>query len=146
MGPKDLHTLADELAKGRTPAKLRCAVGRAYYAAFHSAASLLRECGHTVVANANAHGDIMNCLGGTPRQELKEISSKISGLRGSRNAADYDLTNPKFENPKNVQVAVTTAERVLQALETWRQEPKKSELKLLLAQYRQAIAGVRPVN
>jgi hypothetical protein len=58
---KDFLTLAEIWINGVTEAEWRCAVSRAYYAAFHEARHLLWDLGFTVPLGDQAHAFGCDC-------------------------------------------------------------------------------------
>ena len=53
---EEFQTLAETWVQGGSEAEWRCAVSRAYYAAFHAARDLLSDLGFRVPRAGQAHG------------------------------------------------------------------------------------------
>jgi hypothetical protein len=109
--------LAYELLQhsGRNEAKLRCAIGRAYYAAFLRTRSYLQGQGFTI-SRDRPHQDVWDFID-SPRVPVRgAISQGGKRLRDWRNSADYDLIYPS-DLSAEAAVAFMTAERLLKDLE-----------------------------
>jgi uncharacterized protein (UPF0332 family) len=93
-------------------ANFRCAISRAYYAAYHKARlRLYNKWGIRVASNANAHGEVRNEF---KKKGERQIAAALDRMRIDRNKADYNdsvagLTITTKENLKR-------ANKVLSAL------------------------------
>jgi len=68
-------------------ANLRCAISRAYYAAFHSAKLKLYEKWNISVSrDASAHKEVKECY---EQKNMKMIALNLERMRIDRNKADY---------------------------------------------------------
>lgn len=94
MNPEEFLATADELCEGTREADWRSAVSRAYYAAFHAARNLLRECGFAVPRHGEAHAYLTDRLAHCGNPSLVLAARDLLVLRGQRNRADYDLDRP----------------------------------------------------
>jgi len=101
--PVEFHILASTLlstvsgapvaVSGSDQAKVRTAIGRAYYAAFLVAREKLSILGAiTPKRNWEDHGLVVDALGG----EGSDLGSKMHFLRRKRNQADYNLNPSGF--------------------------------------------------
>ena len=88
---RDFLTLAQVWSRGRSEAEWRCAVSRAYYAAFHECRQLLGELGFVVPRADLAHAYLWLRLSNSQVVELVDAGSELNTLRRERNRADYDL-------------------------------------------------------
>ncbi len=99
MDPRSFRDLAAKLA-GRAepaPAEHRSAMSRAYYAAFHVAAALLREWHFKVPENADGHGEVQDLLTDSGDPRMMQVASELGTLRTKRNQADYKLDRRDVE-------------------------------------------------
>ena len=115
MNPRDLLDVANDLVTGLREADWRSAVSRAYYAAFHVARLLLRQCGFVVPRTDQAHSYIWLRLSNCGHPDIVKAGSDLRDLRSERNAADYDLDWP-FPQPAALG-DVQTAEDVIKLLD-----------------------------
>jgi uncharacterized protein (UPF0332 family) len=97
------------------------AVSRAYYAAFHTARLLLRQCGFDVPFGDQAHGYLWLRLANSGHPDVVEAGKNLNHLRQKRNWADYDLDR---ELSQDAAIGyVLAAESIIQLLETVVTEP-----------------------
>lgn len=89
----DLLRFAEKLCLGQSETEWRCAISRAYYAAFHLAKDFLRALGFDAPRTETAHAFLWRRLQGCGHAELRLIGSDLNQLRGQRNRADYDLAD-----------------------------------------------------
>src|SRR5437660_49553 len=136
MDPRDFQRLAVTLCAGGKPADLRCAVGRAYYAAFNVAAAMLRIWGVPIARNAASHGEVLRYLGNSGDADLIAAGHKLGTLRSRRNAADYDLTATDVEQPKTVRSLVETAGRLIETMDRSADPSRAARIKTALEAYR----------
>jgi uncharacterized protein (UPF0332 family) len=91
MSPRDPLDVAAALITGIHEAEWRSAVSRAYYAVFHAARDLLRQCGFAVPNGDQAHGYLWLRLANAGHPDVKQAGVDVQELRKGRNRADYDL-------------------------------------------------------
>lgn len=117
MNPVDFCDLASELAKSDSPAKLRTAISRAYYAAHHVGANLLRNLGFTLERTGKAHTQVQHrLLGcGVANKDVRKAGVKLGGLQSERTKADYHLNNDSL-NSKTVEAHVKTSREIIEIL------------------------------
>ena len=116
-------TLAQELTSKSTTspipeAHLRCAISRAYYAAFCKARNLLlNKDGYSTPRGKNAHQDVAYKFEGSTDATRQNIGSLLRHLRSVRNIVDYKNTfsGNQFGITK---AALTEAEEVIKLLGT----------------------------
>ena len=96
-------------------ARLRSAVGRAYYAAFCTARNHLRDKeGHSIPSSARAHECVIKAFKKGPDTQRCEIGENLARLREHRNKAEYkDLV---CGIDKIAAISLQRAARVLSAL------------------------------
>src|SRR5262249_17909840 len=94
MNPRDILDVADALITGSKEAEWRSAVSRAYYAAFHVAAGLLRQCGVDGPRGEQAHAYPGLRPANAGHADVGTAGGDLNDLRKLRNWADYDLDQP----------------------------------------------------
>jgi uncharacterized protein (UPF0332 family) len=121
MSPRDFLDLAAALITGAHEAEWRSAVSRGYYAVFHVARTLLRQCGFMVPKGDQAHAYLWLRLSNSGHPDVDQAGQELRELRKMRNEADYDLDFPLAHNTAlgHVQLADT----VFDLLETAKGEP-----------------------
>lgn len=128
MDPREFHTQAVGLLKGGRPADCRSAISRAYYAAFHVAAEVLRANGFAILENHAAHEQVTRHLLGSDDPTLMAVGSQLSDLRGMRNKADYRLAMLAVENVRTAQTLVTSPAQHIQNLEASFNGPNRQRI------------------
>jgi uncharacterized protein (UPF0332 family) len=118
MDPRDFHTQAVNLLRAGQPADCRSAISRAYYAAFHVAATILRSNGFAILENHHAHEQVTRHLLGSGHPAVVAVASQLRELRGMRNKADYRLSLAVVEAVKTAQMSVANAGGHIRTLET----------------------------
>ena len=118
MDPRDFQQLASILSKGKRPAEVRTAISRAYYAAFNVGVELLQNMGFTILKSSAAHGEVLNHLGNSGDDDIKEASVKLGDLSSMRIKADYRLEYTWIETPKTAKAWVKQAKNVIDTLDT----------------------------
>jgi uncharacterized protein (UPF0332 family) len=89
--PEDFLVLAEAWVTTGSEAEWRCAVSRAYYAAFHAARQLLRDLGFRVPRAGQAHAYTFMRLSNCGALVLQQAGADLDALHGERNRADYDI-------------------------------------------------------
>ena len=93
-------------------ATYRCAVGRAYYAAFgHARAYAIRRQGFSAAGTASDHGRLIQHYDTIGQQQ---IARRLRYLRGWRNQCDYDQVVPRLQ--RIVRLAIRDAAAVIRQL------------------------------
>lgn len=114
---RDLLRLAERLCLEVGEPEWRCAVSRAYYAAFHRARDLLQALGFEVPRGEQAHAFLWKRLQSCGNPSLGLAGSDLNQLRGQRNRADYDLAGDVSRRTAMTAVETATAIfRILDAL------------------------------
>ena len=91
MNPRDFLTVADALILGDSEAEWRTALSRAYYATFHVARNLLRQCGFVIPQSEQAHAYLGLRLANCGHPDIVQGGKDLIDLRRQRNRANYDL-------------------------------------------------------
>jgi hypothetical protein len=129
MTPDDLIQLAGNLAVnprlGEGEARFRSSISRAYYGAFHLAATLLREFQIGVRRNQTGHHQIYRCLIGCGHPTAVYAAQPLAELRSERNGADYDLSDKRYADQLLAADCVKMAHEVRAALEVCRQPAER---------------------
>jgi uncharacterized protein (UPF0332 family) len=94
MNPRTFLDVANTLVTGLTEAEWRSAISRAYYAAFHVARQVLRQCGFAVPRADQSHSYLWLRLAHAGHPDVESAGNELNSLRRARNRADYDLDRP----------------------------------------------------
>jgi uncharacterized protein (UPF0332 family) len=140
MTGRDFLSLAARLASGTEEADWRTAVSRAYYAAFHTARSLLTELGFAVPREERAHKYLSFRFSNAQVGRAARVGLDLDNLRTERNRADYDLDDP-FDAADALQ-QVQIAQQMLQALDALGNEPERTALTDAIKTYERTVLGV----
>jgi len=117
MDPREFHNLAVSLHSNGTPAALRSAISRAYYAAYLVAVEGLKKKRYAFNNDAKDHQRVISYLNSMSDVQMKRTASSLHHLRAKRNDADYKLATTAVENPKTVQALVQIADNVIKTLD-----------------------------
>lgn len=141
MNPIEFNNLASELVAGNTPAKIRTAISRAYYAVFLIGLELLNgELGFGIPTH-KAHKEIKYCLSNSGDTEFKKVSSKFGILQSNRVSADYHPERTGVENLNNAQSLVILAGSIIKTMRADIVEPRRSQIIKSIQDYRRDILG-----
>ncbi len=127
--------VAIRLSGAATEADWRSSISRAYYGAFHEAQALVKECGVTLPKTAQAHDKLQWCLQHASGDALARVAEKLNSLRAERNAADYDLDDPKFSYRLSALLQLKIAQEIVDALTECRTKPGYSDVRSRIRQY-----------
>jgi len=144
MDPKDFYQLAVHLTQRGSPADLRTAIGRAYYACYNMAADLLRGWGIPLARNAAAHGEVLRYLANSGDRDLEQAEYILRAMRSRRNTADYDLSAAQAEDPRTAHDSVDGAKRLIEALDQCLDPTRSAKIIAAIAEYRRKIAPPPP--
>lgn len=127
MNSRRFLDLAQELVAGVRAAKpatggqgepeCRCAIGRAYYAAFLVARDFLNRIGIWVTPTAAGHAAVQFALNNSGIRALSLISTQLDSLAKDRTDADYEPNNPRTEDILVAGPAADLATTVIQMLD-----------------------------
>jgi hypothetical protein len=81
------------LTTGRGEVECRCAIGRAYYAAFLTAREFLNEIGLVLSPVASSHSIVQHALNNAGYNLLGLVATALRALYLLRTKADYDLSD-----------------------------------------------------
>lgn len=144
MDPRDFYQIAVHLAQRGSPADLRTAIGRSYYACYNMAADLLRGWGVPVTRNAAGHGEVMRYFANSGDPDLEQAEYKLRAMRSKRNTADYDLSAAKIEDPRIARDSVDTAKRLIETMDQCLAPARSAKIIAAIAEYRRKIAPPPP--
>ena len=134
---RDLLNLAESLSRGATESEWRCAVGRAYYAAFHQARDVLQALGFQIPRAELVHAFLWKRLRSCGQSSVGMAGSKLHELRSVRNRADYDVA---FDFAKKDAIAaVETSRQILDAFETLTPDDRQAALDVMAAYERDVL-------
>jgi hypothetical protein len=140
-GRREFQKLASELVKRNEPAEIRTAISRAYYATHNVGAEILTGMGFEIVEGAGGHGDVWNRLSNSGDSEVMRVGSQLSNLHTTRIHADYWLNRKEVENQKTGQALVKQANRMIQILDEYYSEPKRTQIIKAIQDWEQKISG-----
>ena len=114
MDPQHFLDLARLLSARDDASACRTAISRAYYAAYHVAAGMLRnEMGVRIPSGAEGHGAVHNCLALCEDPDITPVGHRIANLYGDRVRADYHLDTRYVEKARNARVRVDDAQMII---------------------------------
>jgi len=91
---------------------LRCAVSRAYYAAFcHARDYAIQKLGYTRDKSSNEHSSVRRCY----EKDMADIANKLEQLHGWRKTCDYE-TQPIFNPMLKATNAIREADNLIKRL------------------------------
>lgn len=95
IDPSDFLTVANELATATEEAKLRTAISRAYYAAYHQVVKKYADREELALSDHlfGNHQNFIRELKTRHSGELKKIGNQLYMLKKDRFRADYNLKN-----------------------------------------------------
>ncbi len=135
MNPIDFLELATQLVSSGTEAAYRTAIGRSYYAAFHSAALLIKEMGVALPVGPESHQKVRYCLMESGEAMGLRAGNSLQLLRKQRNVADYDLDKSAEFNAKGALQWIERARAILEVLQNCREEPARTRFRDGLRNY-----------
>jgi hypothetical protein len=117
MDPREFQILAQRLSNGISPAEIRTATSRAYYAVFNVCAAGLNEI-VPLSRGAAGHGQVQRLLLNCGSPDLSRAGSNLSQLHSQRLDADYEMRNLTAENTKNAKAAVALANFIISTVDS----------------------------
>jgi len=141
MDPREFQTLASALANGKTPAEIRTAISRAYYATHNIGVEILEEMGFRISEGPSGHGDVWNRLSNSGNSEVMKVGSQLSGLYTMRIHADYRLARKDVENQKTAQGLVEQANRMIKILDENCSGLKKTQIIKAIQDWERKVSG-----
>ncbi|HET6881882.1 MAG TPA: hypothetical protein VFI31_17080 [Pirellulales bacterium] len=125
MNPNEFISVATQLLAGRGEGRLRSAVSRAYYGAFHLARQFVADCGVIIPIDTLAHRNVQWCLSNSDEHSLAEVARRLRSLRQARNVADYNLSSNRFVDRAEAQAEVQRAVEIDILLAPYRFEDER---------------------
>ncbi len=126
MGGREFLDVARQLCSGPGEAYWRAAVGRAYYAVFHEALSVLQAWGFVPVPRDPVHSFVRLRFQYTQDLDLQSIGATLEKLGQLRNRADYQLGKPApFHNDRVARQAVHDAAHAIMLLDQIEADPAR---------------------
>jgi uncharacterized protein (UPF0332 family) len=119
MNPREFAALASDLvsADTPTPAELRTAVSRAYYATFLVATALVKKFGVQIPKGWEGHKLLTLALRYCKDAELTNACQEIDDLRAVRWAADYDMQDDVVEDQRLARKWCARAKQAIKKLD-----------------------------
>ena len=134
---RDLLLLAEKLCLAASESEWRCAVSRAYYAAFHRGRDLLQALGFEVPRGEQAHAFLWRRLQSCGNPSLGLAGSDLNQLRGQRNRADYDLTGDVSR--RTAMSAVETAAAIFRMIDALTPDDREAAIEIIKAYERDIL-------
>ena len=141
MDPREFQTLASILVNGKTPAEIRTAISRAYYATHNVGAEILSRGGFRISEGPGGHGDVWNRLSNSGDTEVMKVGSQLSNLYAMRIHADYRLYRTDVENQKTAQGLVEQAKRMIKILDEIFSGSKRAQIIRAIQDWEQKVFG-----
>ena len=141
MNPREFQKLASELAAGKTPAEIRTAISRAYYATHNVGAEILSAVGCRISEGPSGHGDVWNRLSNSGDSEIMKVGSQLSNLYAMRIHADYRLYRTDVENQKTAQGLVEQANRMIKILDENFSGSKRTQIIKAIKDWERKVSG-----
>jgi len=105
------------LKEDASPAGLRSAISRAYYAAFHAAREFLEGMNISGLSKGpGAHGDAPKLLVRTGDPAIDQVGHDLAHLHGERISADYRMDQSHIEKLEVAAALVNQASEVIATL------------------------------
>lgn len=137
MNPREFNELAKKLANSRSPAEIRSAISRAYYAAFNVGLEILG--GMDPKWKSLDHDKLPDYLQLSGDAEFQEIASRMDEFRTIRNSADYHMDNLKPEDRNTANLWCLHAEHIMKTLEDRGKGPNRKRIVDALRDYERRI-------
>jgi hypothetical protein len=109
---------AAPLTGGTGAAECRCAISRAYYAAYNVAVDFLDRLGFETTNNHNCHQAVQFALNQSGNTSLRDVSTYLNTLHTERRRADYEMRNARPEQVSHADTMVKLAESAISLVET----------------------------
>ncbi|MBA4063779.1 MAG: hypothetical protein C0501_08715 [Isosphaera sp.] len=102
---------------GAGEAECRCAIGRAYYAAFLVARDFLNRIGVWVTPTAAAHPAVRFALNNSGVAALGAVAAQLDALSTDRQYADYEPDDPRTETADAAEAGLNSAATAIRMLD-----------------------------
>lgn len=126
--------LAFQLASASDEPRLRTAVSRAYYGAFHQARELLRDAGVHVPSSEQVHRRVFQVFSNAGHPSTREAGKLLDSLKAARNVADYDLESTAFQAADGTRLTIDSAKRVVELIHDCRTGVDRETIRVALRQ------------
>lgn len=128
MDPRDFQKVAEELSNNTSPAYLRSAISRSYYAAYHVGGEFLEDIGFVVPQNPEGHKYVENCLWGSEDPEIEKAANILGELLTQRIRADYKLDRPEVERPNLARTKIKEAREMIGLIDRCTSRERRSSI------------------
>lgn len=128
MDPNEFISVATQLLASHGEGRLRSAVSRAYYGAFHLARDFIADCGVVIPIDIQAHRNVLWCLANAAEPTLEEVARGVRSLRDARNGADYDLLSKRFISHGLARNDVERAVEITMLLAAYRKDDERNRV------------------
>jgi uncharacterized protein (UPF0332 family) len=113
MKSTEFLDLAKKLLSKDSPANIRTAISRSYYAVHHFGSKALSDMGFHINEGPSGHGDVWNRFLNSGNSEIKSVGSSLATLHSHRRKADYKLEDKEIETLNTAKFQVILAEQAL---------------------------------
>ena len=141
MDPREFHQLAVQLIDESSPAHLRTAISRAYYATFNVGVEILGSMGFRISTGPAGHAEVHRLLNNSGDPEITKVGSQIGDLRSKRIEADYRLRRSSVENKKTANALVKQAGKMIEILDKQCSGSARSKIITAMAKYKELTRG-----
>lgn len=145
MNATEFISVATQLLAGEGEGRLRSAVSRAYYGAFHVAKQFLVDCGVIVPIDFAAHRNVCWCLANSSEPSIVEAGRRLEALRTTRNNADYNLTTARFARNLYAKAQVERAVEIVNLLSPYQAAAARAKVAPTIRGYASTL-GMRLRN
>lgn len=127
MNPRDYGELASRLAAkaDATPAELRTATSRAYYALYNVAVLFLEKMRVKIPKGGEAHKLVGEALRHCGDDNVAKAARDMDDLRMARWAADYEMADTVAEDQRRVQKSAARAKQAIKKLDECEANPTR---------------------
>ena len=101
------------LTGGSGAPECRCAISRAYYAAYNVAVDFLDRLGFETTNSHNCHQAVQFALNQSGNASLRDVSTFLNTLHTERRRADYEMRNTRPEEVSHADAMVKVAETAI---------------------------------
>lgn len=110
------------LTGGTGAPECRCAISRAYYAAYNVAVDYLDAIGFRTENVGACHTAVQYALNQSGNASLETVSTNLGTLYSERRKADYEMKNPRPENVVQADAMVKLAESAIALVDAVRSD------------------------
>lgn len=106
------------LTGGDGAAECRCAISRAYYAAYNRAVDFLGMLGFKTLNSGKCHTDVQHVLNNCGDEDLRKVATELGTLYSERRRADYEMRQRASESLSQAQAMVGVSESCIARIES----------------------------